>query len=347
MTKVLNIVPRIPTDLKNELSVDEILNAAHIEFAATEGDNTLHLYKGTNDCVIHWGDGSSTQAPSNGGNIIHNYSKPGTYHILITGSLFSGFYIDNQSGKEKYIKAHSLGKWSAKNKINVSYMFYGCNNLSYIASDFFTGNNFETVGIVSLAGIFRNCVGLTFIPANLFEDINGEDIQFINCFTGCTGITSIPANLFEKNKNATTFAGCFMGCTGLTYIPSCLFNSNTKANSFDYCFSECPNIKIIPIGLFENNLKAQYFNNCFYECSSLALVSDIFGTDYPNRFSGVNSVDFTNCFYRSSSKNTSSGIAPQLWNYSIAKVESSGCFGGKGNNSSSLSNYSIIPSDWK
>ena len=57
-------------------------------------------------------------------------------------------------------------------------------------------------------------------------------------------------------------------------------------------------------------------------------------------------MDFQNCFWRNSFAGTQ-GTAPDLWNCTFNSVSSGSCFGGAGNDFTSISNYGTIPAGWK
>ena len=58
-------------------------------------------------------------------------------------------------------------------------------------------------------------------------------------------------------------------------------------------------------------------------------------------------MNFNSCFYRDSFSGTQ-GTAPALWSATMnASSTKSGCFGGAGNSSTSLTNYGSIPAAWK
>ena len=123
------------------------------------------------------------------------------------------------------------------------------------------------------------------------------------------------------------------------------WETDTMTN-FDSCFYGCTSLTTLPTDLFRYNTAVTDFNSCFYGCTGLTLRSDIFGSDTASRFSGE-TVNFRGCFSRSSFSGTQ-GTAPALWDFKMSsRSKKTGCFGGAGNSSTSLSNYSSIPSEWK
>ena len=174
-------------------------------------------------------------------------------------------------------------------------------------------------GITSMTSFCFNCSGLTSLPTDLFRYLPEGITTFGNVLYGCSGLTSLPTDLFRYSTAATNFGAALSGCTALGSIPADLFRYNTLVTDFGSVFDSCTN---------------------------LALRSDIFGTDYANRFLNK-SVVFTGSFSRSSFTGTQ-GVAPELWSFDFgtgAPVKTQ-CFKGVGNSLTSLSNYASIPSGW-
>lgn len=185
---------------------------ASIDFNTTVGDNTLHLRPQTGgfDCTVYWGDGQSTAVPPDGGNIIHNYAAAGVYNIQIKGKSFAGFRVDNQTGKEKYVAAYSMGRWAVDTMTLCDRSFYGCSNLATIGDDLFRYNTAVT--------------------------------SFGSLFSGCTSLTTIQTNLFQYNTAVTSFNRCFSDCNKLT-LRNDIFGTdyasrfNGKTVDFSNCFN--------------------------------------------------------------------------------------------------------------
>ena len=197
---------------------------------------------------------------------------------------------------------------------------------------------------------FYNCSNITSIPEDLFK-YNTNVTSFEYTFYNCYSLTSLPANLFKYNTEATSFYYTFGYCSGLTTIPTDLFRYNTKVTTFAYTFNHCSALTTLPADLFRYNLKVTSFYMTFYYCNKLTMRSDIFGSDMTNRFKQQSSLTFYYFFYVYNWSGTR-GTAPALWNctftdsygYTITPTKTY-CFGG--NSSSSLSNYSSIPSEWR
>ena len=193
------------------------------------------------------------------------------------------------------------------------------------------------------SNMFYNCSNLTTVPQNLFR-YNTEATTFASLF-GNGGFTTIPVDLFRYNTKVTNFGSTFYNCRNLTTVPADIFRYNTLATYFRSTFQSCTNLTTIPENLFTYNVRGYNFESCFESCNKLQLISNLFGTDYANRFSYA-SFSGGRMFYRTSFTGTQ-GTAPPMWNYTYRYGQShSKTFGGAGNSATSLSNYASIPSNW-
>lgn len=158
---------------------------------------------------------------------------------------------------------------------------------------------------------------------------------------------------FGKGSSFTGFkylAGGFYGCTNITTLGSDPIKpSGDGVTNFAYCFCGCASLTTIPADLLRYNTSALDYYYTFYNCTSLTLRADIF---YPSgeqstRFLNK-SVEFVYCFERATFTGAQ-GTAPDLWNcdFGTGSSTKADCFEGAGNNSTSLSNFTSIPTEWK
>jgi len=78
---------------------------------------------------VAWGDG--TTSVNRTGNASHVYATPGDYQISITGSFPRIFF--NDSGDK--LKIMSIDQWGVQPWLSMERAFYGCNQLTELASD--------------------------------------------------------------------------------------------------------------------------------------------------------------------------------------------------------------------
>lgn len=286
---------------------------ASIDFNTTVGDNTLHLRPQTGgfDCTVYWGDGQSTAVPPDGGNIIHNYAAAGVYNIQIKGKSFAGFRVDNQTGKEKYVAAYSMGRWAVDTMNSCERCFNYCTKLSFISADLFKYNP----EITTFHYCFEAC-SFSSIPEDLFR-YNTKATDFGFCFGRCVEVPNIPENLFRYNLLAKSFWYCFFMCDRLTTVPAGLFKNNVEATNFGSSIHWNKNLKTIPEDLFRYNTKATDFSSCLAICESLESVP-------PNLFRfNVNAKNFDSCFSICTKLTT---IPTGLFQYNTAVADFSYCF---------------------
>jgi hypothetical protein len=223
--------------------------------------------------------------------------------------------------------------------------FGGGSSITIIPTDLFKYNT-----IVSSNGFYRTfygCTVLSSIPSDLFRyNILLTGSAFVYTFALCSSITTIPSGLFNHNTGVTNFTSTFQNCYALLEIPTDLFKYNTEATNFSNTFYACTNLQTVPDLLFKYNTLATNFTNVLGYAYDLALNPKTFYDtgEQSTRFAGKAMI-FTNCFYRSSSY--ANGTAPDLWNCTLDSVTSTSCFGGSGNNATSLTNYADIPDGWK
>lgn len=250
---------------------------------------------------------------------------------------FSGLFY---AGKLESIPAGLFDE--NKNATSFATTFYANNQITVIPSGLFKYHTEVTV----YQGTFFACTGITSIPEGLF-DASTKVTNFRDVFHS-TSITSIPDGLFDNNGAVTNMSHAFDYCRSLQDIPSGLFDHCTVVENFEYVFYGCVGITEIPQLLFKNNKAAYLFNRAFNGLLYQAYVSNLFcePADKATRFANV-TPDFTYMFYRDYWRGSNAGTAPDLWNYTYAGTPTTnGCFGGDGNNSTSLTNYADIPAAW-
>lgn len=187
-----------------------------------------------------------------------------------------------------------------------------------------------------------------------FQHANGDVVtRFDYWFCNCQNLVSVDKSFFKQNTDAVSFFRTFYNC-GLPEIDKDLFKNNTKAYNFGETFAFNADLEEIPKGLFEHLVYTENpnFEKCFYDRSDndkCKINADIFLNDNnasqrANKFKNV-VPNFYLTFSRGYSFIGEQGTAPRLWNYTYKSAPNGrNCFLGQG--STSLTNYSNIPSDW-
>jgi hypothetical protein len=231
---------------------------------------------------------------------------------------------------------------------------------------------------------FKDCEALETIASGIFDNcVDVSTAAFYETFNTCTSLIEIPTGLFNFNVDVADYAfyKTFDACSTITEIPTDLFINNSLVgdHGFEMTFARCINLAGIPDGLFDNNLVVgtQGFKQTFMNDNRLAYVPEFlfkyntsvttegfYGTfngcikaqfnqyifyangEETTRFENIDS-DFTECFFRETFTGTQ-GTAPNLWQceFGSGNLVKDLCFGGAGNDVSSLDNYGDIPGDW-
>lgn len=192
----------------------------------------LHLDASpTNDCTVHWGDGSSETLVGTGTalgiRIPHTYSTPGTYTVTIVGQ-FGGLFFNSTAttlnSRRKLVGISNFGdnyNW----RITQFGTFYFCSNLVISAtsiknavsnnmSGVFRGINstrvpdLDTSGASTFVNCHRTNSSLTVFPNHNFNSTN----SLVAAFQDCSALANVPANRFDGCLASATFTNCFTGC---------------------------------------------------------------------------------------------------------------------------------------
>ena len=308
----------------------------------------------------------------------YTYAAAGTYTITITSDATADkqqipvLKFEQRTGSYNTNKLVSLETALLNmDYFNLNKTFKSCKKLTTIPGNLFEKNTMAT----NFSFCFSNCSStqLTTIPEELFAKNTAAE-NFSRCFQGCEALKTIKGGLFANNKKATDFSYCFDECSELQAIPEGLFANNTEATDFGNCFSSCYALQTIPGGLFANNKKATSFSECFSNCHTLATIPEglfaknTMATKFSFCFSGCikmklnanifvdptateeeklnrfmdKSMNFRYCFQNSTENNTTSGIAPALWNYAkgSGQWQTENCF-----TNCKVSNHADVPSD--
>ena len=206
----------------------------------------------TTNITIDWGDGkketytsSNLQYDMDGdgyiirGYIKHTYQNPNSETLIEILGECNRFYLLGDSTSMLI----SIEDWGYTGSLD--YGFYGCYNLTTIASP----------------------------RSNTFKNV----ISFENTFSGCSSLTSIPSDLFANCSQVTNFGRTFSGCTNLATIPADLFANCTQVTNFHSTFSGGTNLTGEAIPLWErveDGAENDYQGNpdgegCYYGCTKL------------------------------------------------------------------------------
>ena len=297
----------LTTEKGNKIQVSEIYEGniktegglpIKIRVNTGEDGNVVLPISKEEDCVVDWGDNTTTANKGNkeegikvasvNNNIrVANAQRPnGIEHTYTEKNVEKTVTISGSVKKittnkpiyatqEKILEIEQWGETGLE-MVDLS----GCTNLRKIASpskkSFANLLNYEDEFGKTLYITFKNCTSLKEIPSDLFKYCNNA-IGFLATFAECTSLTTIPEELFANCPNAVDFGHTFRNCTSLTSIPQKLFDNCQKVESFYRTFYNCTNLTGKPIELWTrgtNNAENEYQGNpdgegCYCDCTGL------------------------------------------------------------------------------
>jgi len=254
---------------------------------------------------IDWGDGSNSGLITSSSSVarIHTYVSAGTYTITISG-LMPGFTVNNSASIRNLITA--IVQWGSVGSRTIN--FYGCVNITSIPSSASMSavGGYDGLNEMRSFANFMRATRITTIPSDIFA-FSPLATTFSDTFSSIPTLSTVPSGLFDANTSATIFSSCFFACTGLTSVPSTLFDQNTLATNFSGTFRNC--LSLINVLQFTFNTSVTIFNSCYN---------------------------------MSTTTNSLTGTAPELWNR-VPTPSGVDCF----NNCTGLSNFASIPLNFK
>ena len=155
---------------------------------------------GSYNCVIDWGDSSSSTITSyNDAALTHVYSTSGTYQISISGS-FGGLFFVNSGDK---LKLSSIDQWGNNVYQSFDGAFWGCSNMVGTFTDY------PNLGTISnLNFMFENC---TSFNSNLTSWDTSNVTTMANMFKGAAAFNGDISSW--DVSNVTSFTRMFQGAS--------------------------------------------------------------------------------------------------------------------------------------
>lgn len=210
---------------------------------------------------VDWGDGVITS--NHTGNAEHTYSSPGVKDIKIYGK-FPRFYFNGGGDRRKLL---SVLDWGDINySTNQDRAFYGCENLSFIATD----DNGWYNGITDGRNTFYNS-SLTDLPDNMtLSSLTNGGNMFIN-----NSLTSLPSAM---TLSSLTIGQAMFQNNSLTSLPYGMTLSNLTSGTqmfLNNSLTSLPGEMELP--LLTNGYR-------MFEGNSITFISP--GMDLPNLTNG-------------------------------------------------------------
>jgi hypothetical protein len=229
----------------------------------------------TYDCIVYWGDNTSSTIKSfNDANSAHTYATSGTFQINIVGTC-EGFSFNNVGDKLKITKVVNIGGPPFNGFKYLKAGFYGCTNLTTLGTNPIkpSGTGILTDGFYQT---FSNCLQLS--GGSLFSDIfryNPLAKAFNLCFQATT-LTYLPTDIFRYNTAVTSFNGLFYQAAGNLITYSDMFRYNTSVTDMASVFRGMPSLTGISADIFKYNTNVTSFANAFDGSGLKSIPVDLF-----------------------------------------------------------------------
>ncbi|HMP99492.1 MAG TPA: BspA family leucine-rich repeat surface protein [Cyclobacteriaceae bacterium] len=219
------------------------------------------------DYTVDWGDENITSGHN--GNVTHTYGQAGIYTVSITGD-FPRIHFNNEGDK---LKIKSIEQWGDTKWTSMANAFWGCENLTYNASD--TPNLSEVENITNIfraASLFNGNIGSwdiskvnnmqsAFFGATSFnQDISAWQVGNV---TNMQNVFSL-ANSFNQNisgwdvSNVNNMGAMFFGASSFNQNLSVwqISNVTTMVNMFNNSGLSRENYDNTLIGWATQNVQA-------------------------------------------------------------------------------------------
>lgn len=149
------------------------------------------------------------------------------------------FYDSPLRGKEMYFdennKVHyiplDLSNWDTSNAIDMSGMFYGCENLESIEGL----NSWQTNNVTDISYMFYDCYKLTSLRLNNWQTNNVINMSYM--FYNCTSLAELDLSGFNTSS-VTDMSYMLFGCTSLIELDLSNFDIS-EATNVDYILWNC------------------------------------------------------------------------------------------------------------
>ena len=176
----------------------------------------------------------------------------GPLKVIGTASYMFAFF-------ENLTEIRGLNQVDTSEVTNMSFMFFGCQNLSSLDL-----SNFNTTKATSMAEIFWNCKKLTNLNVSSFDTSKVNDMY--DMFNGCENLEHLDLRGFNTNK-VTNMSMMFAGCKKLSNVDLHSFDtSNVTIMSF--MFSNCQSLTSLDLRNF-NTAKVTDMSYMFPSTNSL------------------------------------------------------------------------------
>lgn len=271
------------------------------------------------------------------------------------------------------------------NATTFAYCFAGCTSIVSVPNTLFKINGTITTVTNDMSYIFNGCTKLVDIGTNLFKYNTGV-LTFASAFNGCIKLKQEPTIFYNIGEESTrfvnktmTFTSCFyrtgfnaldlyMGYS-LSYNGTIITNDDNTAGNYQPQLTRTLlantnyYIKITIVGAVDSGVfdilvtggTGPGTPDPEVDCVLLSIGTTLVGEAISGgqvlwyKFKTTTAGSYVFKTMQNSTEITNrQDIAPELWNCTFNYTPVTNlCWGGAGNNTTSLSNYSNIPTIWK
>ena len=199
-----------------------------------------------------------------------------------TYELSSEFKIDNLKNINDTLSLKLIG---VQKITNMNYMFENCNLLKNF-------QNFNTINIKSMIGLFSKCSSLKQLPnISYFNTKNVTNMK--RMFFGCSSLKSLPDISKWNTSNVTNMSFMFYECSSLKSLPDINKWDLSHVNYLYRMFYDCKHLETLPDISLWNTSSVINMRDMFCGCCLLKSVPDINKWDLSN----VSNIDwmFSEC----------------------------------------------------
>ena len=126
------------------------------------------------------------------------------------------------------------------------------------------GDNWDTIQVTNMVGMFNNCSSLTSLDVSNFD--TSKVTTMIYMFEGCSSLTSLDLSNFDTSK-VTNMSWMFYDCRSLTALDLSSFDTSQVTDMVGM-FDHCNSLTSLNLSNFDTS-KVTNMSGMFYDCSSL------------------------------------------------------------------------------
>ena len=204
------------------------------------------------------------------------------YNKLLNESKIEIFLNDQKYDNKKYFQPKKEDLYEIKLKFasnitNMSYMFYGCSNLTKIDL-----SSFDTENVINMSNIFYDCSNLIKMDLSSLKINNIINMSFM--FYNCSNLIKI--GLYFNTNNIINMSYMFCNCSNLKEINLSSLDT-INVNNMMSMFCNCSNLVNINLSSFDTK-NVTNMNSIFFRCSNLEKIDlSSFNTKNVNSMNGI------------------------------------------------------------